>query len=381
MAARSRVVLIGTEGRRAEQFSDALRSSGFGNPVFVHYRDIIRKSLRLSSIVEPGDVVRIESPGKDFELEKELLRAGGAEAVDSLLFDRGLILPQRAWYRGWCDVLNEISQQLSECAPHMVMNSADEIALMFDKVRCQDLLYAAQIPVPHSLGTIACFDELRDRMRAQNCRRVFLKPAHSSSASGIIAYEFSGDRHRAATTVETVEADGQVRLYNSRKVRKLSDLDDIRVLVDRLAEHNLFVQRWYPKAGIGGKTFDLRVVVIGGKAKNVVVRQSRTPFTNLHLLNMRGQLSLVRAAMGEERYAEVLSTCERAARLFPNCLYVGVDVLISSDFRGHAIAELNAFGDQLPGVLHEGKSTYEWELEALAARRVRRATTVVSDCV
>ena len=63
----------------------------------------------------------------------------------------------------------------------------------------------------------------------------------------------------------------------------------------------------------------------------------------------------------------MLATCERAlATCFPRSLYAGFDVLVEPDFRTVRIIEINAFGDLLPRVLHEGRDTYESEVhEAL----------------
>ena len=409
--AKKRFVVVGEpESRRVQLFSEAVAVRGDNDILVISYLDLIAGAKCLESEVRDGDVVRLESPGKNFELERELLRLGAGERIsstappenatgtatfafsgngelsdrqiDSLVFDRGLILPQRQWYRGWCSVLNMVAAQLSKCESHDLMNAPDEIAVLFDKIRCHDLLSVAGVAVPQSFGTISNFDELLQLMASRNCRRVFLKPAHGSSASGIVAYENSGMKHRAVSTVEIVSYSGaelslspvetaqggHLKLYNSRKVRTYANFHDIRELVNALCQHNLFVQKWYPKASIGNKVFDLRVLVVAGKSRHVVVRESKSPFTNLHLLNSRGQLSSVRNALGEDRFNAVLATCEKAAALFPKCLYVGVDVLIGSDFRGHAVAEVNAFGDLLPGIMCDGLSTYEAELEALERR-------------
>jgi hypothetical protein len=58
-----------------------------------------------------------------------------------------------------------------------------------------------------------------------------------------------------------------------------------------------------PKAGIDGRTFDLRVLVIAGRARHAVARLSRGPMTNLHLLNERGDPARVAriAASWDER--------------------------------------------------------------------------------
>ncbi|RUS95886.1 hypothetical protein DSM106972_088990 [Dulcicalothrix desertica PCC 7102] len=58
-------------------------------------------------------------------------------------------------------------------------------------------------------------------------------------------------------------------------------------------------------------------------------------------------------------------TCEQAAKLFPTSLYCGVDLLILPDWKQHAILEINAFGDLLPGILWNGMDTYTSEVKAM----------------
>ncbi|BAZ17613.1 hypothetical protein NIES4071_94930 [Calothrix sp. NIES-4071] len=58
-------------------------------------------------------------------------------------------------------------------------------------------------------------------------------------------------------------------------------------------------------------------------------------------------------------------TCEQAAKLFPRSLYCGVDLLILPDWKQHAILEINAFGDLLPGILWNGMDTYTSEVKAM----------------
>lgn len=383
-------LIIGeSDSRRVELFKEALTKRGFMEPRVVSYLELISGSKKLNELIESGDVVRIESPGKDFEVERALLRLGcetsgssfnarsqannavrvgslTQQEVSELVFDRGLILPQSQWYRGWCFILKLISDQLAASRKHFVMNSPEEVAVLFDKSECQLILGRTGIRMPALLGQISSFEELQLLMESTRSNRVFLKPAHGSSASGIVAYQASKGKHRARSTVEVVAKENAVNLYNSRKVRTYTSREDIETLVNALCAHNLIVQKWYPKASINKKVFDLRVLVVGGRSRHVVVRESKSPFTNLHLLNGRGQLSIVKEALGEERYAALLGSCESAARAFPNCLYVGVDVLISSDFQSHAIAEVNAFGDLLPGILCDGISTYEAELDAMS---------------
>jgi hypothetical protein len=60
-----------------------------------------------------------------------------------------------------------------------------------------------------------------------------------------------------------------------------------------------------------------------------------------------------------------MRTCERVARCFPESLHVGVDLMFSPDWRRHAVAEVNAFGDLLPGLVVDGRDTYGEQVAAL----------------
>src|SRR5262249_45914802 len=204
--------------------------------------------------------------------------------------------------------------------------------------------------------------ELPEGMRQRGCRGVFVKLAHGSSASGVVAYQARGAQQRALPTVEMVRRHGKLRLYNSRRIRRYHKPAEVAELIDALAREGVRVEEWVPKAGLDDHVFDLRVVVIAGRARHTVVRMSRSPMTNLPLLNRRGDLAAVLDRMGPEAWQAACRTCERAAAAFPGSLHVGVDLLVAPGFRRHAVLEGNAFGDLLPGVLSEGVDTYEAEI-------------------
>jgi hypothetical protein len=293
--------------------------------------------------------------------------------VSELTFDRGRILPSRQWYLGFCRLLRLIERQLAGCSEHRLMNSPDEIAVMFDKPCCHERLARAGVPVPPGLGVVRSFDGLIERMGQTGCRRVFLKLAHGSSASGVVAYQTDGRRHHAQTTVEPVQREGELHLYNSRRIRVYQDPREIAELVDALCRHRVHVEQWLPKAGLQNRALDLRVVVIAGQARHTVVRLSRTPMTNLHLLNARGDLEALQDRMGPEAWDAARRTCERAMGCFPGSLYAGIDLAVASGYRRHAVLELNAFGDLLPDLLCDGLDTYAAEALATGASWPRQS--------
>jgi hypothetical protein len=379
--------LIGNAGcRRVVLFQEALARCRLPPALLVSYADLIAGRATLEEVVRPGAVVRLESPGRDFEVEKALLAAGADEAeadgptrisraaAERLPFDKGRIWYPRQWYLGFRATLRRLDEQLSRCPPYVLTSRPADIEILFDKCRCQDLFARHSIPVPRGLGAVRSFDELHKRMRETGCPRVFVKLAHGSSASGVVAYQTCRAQQLALTTVEMVRHRGELHLYNSRKIRRYHKAADVAPLIDALAREGVRVEEWVPKAGLDGHVFDLRVVVIAGQARHVVVRMSRSPITNLHLLNRRGDLSAVVDRMGTEVWAAARRTCERAAAVFPDSLHLGVDLLLAPGFHRHAVLEGNAFGDLLPGVLSDGADTYEAETQAVVARTTGKRT-------
>jgi glutathione synthase/RimK-type ligase-like ATP-grasp enzyme len=370
--------VVGNPGcPRVGYFQAALARCGLPPAQLVSYADLIAGRVTLEQAVTPGAIVRLESPGRDFEVDKALLAAGAdepdaegptrisREQATRLAFDRGRIWYPRQWYLGFRAVLRRIAEQLSRCPPHRLLNPTGDVEVLFDKPRCQARFAEAGLPIPRILGPVRSHEELRERMQEAGCPRVFVKLAHGSSASGVVAYRSGGDRQEALTTVEMVRSDGELRLYNSRLIRRYHQPAEVSELIDALAREGVQVEEWLPKARLDADVFDLRVVVIAGEARHVVVRMGQGPMTNLHLGNCRGDLSAVVARMGSDGWHLARRTCERAAAVFPHSLLVGIDLLVAPDHRRFAVLEANAFGGLLPGVVSEGEDTYEAEVRAV----------------
>jgi hypothetical protein len=365
--------VVGNPGcPRVAGFQQALARVGLPPATLVPWADLI---TRRAALEPAGAAVRLESPGRDWEVEKLLLAEGAGEpdepgpsridreAALALAFDKGRIWFPRQWYLGFRAVLRRLP-----ALPRVTTPPAD-VEMLFDKERCQELFGAAGIPVPPGLGLVRSFDELRRRMRQAGCRAAFVKLAHGSSASGVVAYRAGGPRQEAITTVEMVRAGGELKLYNSRLIRHYRQPAEVARLIDTLAREGVRAEEWLPKATLDGHVLDLRVLVIAGRARHAVVRMSQGPMTNLHLGNRRGDLSAVRERMGDQAWRAALRTCERAAALFPGSLQVGVDLLVYPDWQRHAVLEANAFGDLLPGVVCGGLDTYEAAVRAVAGPR------------
>ena len=379
------VLIANPDGKRAELFAAALARRGHPPAVVVPWLDVLAGRDRLCEAVRGGAIVRLESPGRDFEVEKHLIARGAAEPEDEdhtadaisaadalcLPFDKGRVWYPRQWYRGFRAVLRDLAARLAQMPGVRWTSTPADIIDLFDKRRCQARLAAAGVPIPPGLGPAASYDELRERMREAGRSRVFVKLACGSSASGVAAFAVHGDRVMATTTVELVRQGGRWAMYNSRRVPRYDSAARVAALFDTLCREGVRVEEWVPKAEFRGRGCDLRVLVIAGREQHAVVRLSDTPMTNLHLLNDRADpADLIAEIDDPERWEEAMTACRRTARVFARCLHVGVDLLFTPGFRRHMIVEANAFGDLLPGVTSGGLDTYEAELAALEADEV-----------
>lgn len=374
------VLIANPETRRVELFQQALARFGLPSAKLVPYEDLLAGRCSLDAWDASNLWFRLDAPERNFAVDRALIGAGAAvqdpgqhqrieaDAADQLACDKGRILYPRQWYLGWRRCLQNWTRSMHG----RVFNHPEDIITMFDKVQCQRRLAHHGIPIPRSLtqdGTILSYEQLRERMDQHGCQRVFVKLAHGSSAAGVVAYERRGIAERAITTVERVAEQGQLRFYNSRKIRQYANPYEIADILNFLLKESAQVEAWMPKARLEGREFDARVVVIGGKARQVVLRVGNSPMTNLHLGNDRRAISALPKALSSENWQAMLHTCERAAACFPRSFYCGIDLLIAPNYRDHSILELNAFGDLLQGITWQGQDTYTTEIALLLAQQ------------
>lgn len=283
--------------------------------------------------------------------------------IQKKLQQKGRIISPPQFHAGFNVLMKQLTLKLAEQVNVTVMNHPDDIMLAFDKFNCQRQLQLQGIPVPPSLGEINDYDQLREQMRTQGVSRVFIKLKHGSAASGIIALETSGKKIQIKTSIEYhLIKQGKSALFNTRKIRKSNNETDISLLVDTLCKMEVYVERWIPKAQIKGYNSDLRILMIGGKAQHQVLRMSQSPITNLHLLNQRADVSLLKQRMTKTSWDSMIHSCEQVARLFSKSLYIALDVVVSISLKQHFILEVNAFGDLLKDIYFNGLTPQEAEI-------------------
>ena len=377
-----RFIVIGNpENRRIALFQTTLQRSGLPAATVVSYLDLLTGHQSLENVIQVGDIIRIESPGENFAVEQQFIALGttdlategkyiSAKQAVELDYEHGCIYYPRQWYQGFSAFLRKMQttfEHLWQANIHFtVMNAPLNILTMFDKRRCHQLCQDNNILVPPSLCcAIDSYDKLREVMIHTGQRRVFVKLAYSSSATGIVAYEIDsqGIREQAYTSVELVYRQKQPIFYNSIKIKRYRNHTDIKTIIDWLCREGVHVEQWLPKAHYQGYVYDLRIVIIAGQARHRVVRLSKTPLTNLHLGNAR--LNASELQLTNKLWQRIETIAVRSATLFSKSLYAGLDIILPLRSQTPMILEINAFGDLLPGIYDNGMDTYQAEVVAL----------------
>jgi hypothetical protein len=359
------IVVIGVPGsRRVSAFLSDAHRLGVGRIDVLSYLDWIDGCSRPPP---PGALVRIESPSECSLTTRAILKAGIApieacggvpiseSEIDRLACDRGEMLHPRQWFFGYQEILTRMSERWSD-RDICWLSRPSAIVTAFDKLACLELWSDAGLPVPRRFPGIVTYSQLRREISGQHAR-IMVKLRFGYSAIGAVALEWRGSRVRAITTME-ITSGGRPRLFVTKRPRVLTSELEIAWLFDRLAEEDVLVEEWLPKARWYGKPYDVRAVVIKGKLQHVVGRSSGSPFTNLNLDATRIPREAVERHLGAS-WDHFESLCQQAARQVPGAGVLGLDVLVRPCRRRFAILEANAFGDYLPGLMHRGRSIYQ----------------------
>ncbi|WP_411347797.1 STM4014 family protein [Paenibacillus sp. WLX2291] len=318
----------------------------------------------------------------------------------------GRIFYPAQWFRGYCRLLSWLQQQVSLHMPQAQwLNAPADVALMFDKRACSHHLATAGVAVPpilsmqdhgalhsewqsgesnyetlrqqlHHAGqsfhmptdtitSITGYEHLHQSLKQQYARRVFVKLFCGSAASGVIAYQYQPHTGAeiAMTTIGMEQVNGETIFYNSGRLIRYTQHDDIRRIVDWLAVEGIHVERWVSKDMINGKAYDVRQLVCREGAGHAVARLSRTPITNLHLRNER--IVLEDCQLPPQTVDSISAVAMQALSCFAGSFCAGMDVLVPQHGGRPLIMDVNPFGDLLYHIRHRGMSPYEWELDCL----------------
>lgn len=337
-----RLGLVGNpENRRIRDFAARWQALGQAPPTLIDYQQLPDKT--------PGvDVLRIDSPGENAALASRLVALGGGPS--NVQLEHGEIAYLREFHQGYCALLGQIEAWHLPC-----FNAPSDIAVMFDKWDCHQRFAAKGLARPDSVMAPTSFEQWRHARPERG--RIFLKPLHGSSSSGVCALRWTPTRQQL---IGPISVSGG-RLYNSLRVRRYQSWDEIEYILARLLPQGMISETWIPKLSIDGGVVDARILVIAGQARHVVLRQSHSPMTNLHLGNRRADPKLLAPELSAAAQLAV-----QAAACFPGSLYAGVDVLLDGNGRPY-IGEINAFGDLLPDLSDRGEDTYSAIAQAYLA--------------
>lgn len=367
---KKQLLVIGNpENRRIQFWLKAVAKSGHTCRV-VSYLELLQSRLHFDGFIPSHCLIRIESPGENFEVTKRLIALGANSSLENqhpislvaalnLPLEKGRIRYTRQWFLGFQLFLKQLEQYAASLEQVHFINQPSSIAFLFDKLACQDFLYQKNIPVPSLIGQVKNYEHFQSLLSPLLYQQVFLKPIHGSSASGVLAYRRFKDKEMLTTSVELITDQQQVKLYNSLKIKKYTKHQSIQQIINSLAKDGLYAEQWIPKASNPSGAYDFRMVTIGGQARQVIARQSHSPMTNLHLGNRRGDLQAIQAQISATVWNNLQQLANSVAQLFEDLSYIGMDVLLANDYRSAMILELNAFGDLLPNCWHLGEDTYE----------------------
>lgn len=368
------------EHRRVHFFQEALARHGAQPARVLSYEQLVSEQIDWADYLRPETILRIESPGENTTVMRALLRLGAARSPstatcpqalepdfeDPAQRERGRLIHPTQRFMGFRAILEQLQDALTQHPVRFMTNSPEAIMTMFDKAETYERFSAHEVPCPERLGHITSYEQLRSVMEEQDAPNVFIKLRYGSSASGVVAYMVRGSREIATTSARLVRRNQECVIFNSLQMQRYQRREDIEALINTLAAEGVVVERWMPKASREGKNFDLRVVVINGQAQHIVMRTSRSPMTNLHLGNARGDLDALIEDIGPERFALAQTCAELAHSPFSQqSLYAGADIMFSPSYEDAMAIEINAFGDLIPNIFIDGEDTYGAEVRAI----------------
>jgi hypothetical protein len=372
------MILIGQpHQRRTRMLQHALQARGMVTAITIDWADVLSTpediAARLRSF--KGYPIKIDSPGESPELHDGLIQHGwrcmGEPGAPPHRLAHGELAHQHLWYAGFADLLRKLAAGVSNAR---WLNAPRDILRLCDKRDCQEHLMSAGIDTPPLLGPVDGYAQLHDRIRADGIDRIFVKARFGSSAAGVVAYRRHRDgREVAYSSAEIQNQSGDIRIFNSLRVRRHTHHHEIATLINAIAAQGAYAEHWIakPRATHQARAnFDLRVVAFAGVPRQRVARIASQPMTNLHLGNRRGDVARSLDAEGVRRFEH---TVQRAAAVFPHSTMIGFDLIPTG---GRVLVlEANTFGDLLPGLLWQNMSTYDdqaaWCADFYAARNTK----------
>ena len=119
-------IIANPENRRVELIEKALANLNLPPAIVISYADLITGKQNLEQFNLPDNIIRFDSPEKNFEVDKAIIAAGeelegeqnthqkiSSDEVEQLEFDKGRIIYPRQWYLGWRNLLRGWEKELN----------------------------------------------------------------------------------------------------------------------------------------------------------------------------------------------------------------------------------------------------------------------------
>ncbi|MDR1161982.1 MAG: STM4014 family protein [Tannerellaceae bacterium] len=236
------------------------------------------------------------------------------------------------------------------------LNEPEAIVHALDKVKSKEQL-AGLRTTPLVASSVAGFDSLVDLLLKERCFNVFIKPRFGSGAGGILALRYN--KRSGALAVYTTLARHHTFVYNTKRINRLTNPQEIAILINTIADTGLLIEEWIQKDSVEGENYDLRVVCQFGNVEHIVVRCSKGVITNLHLNNkarLYAELPLPQSIKEEINELSI-----RATQL-SGLQYAGIDILIERDTQLPYLIEVNGQGDHLYQDIYSKNTIYKKQL-------------------
>lgn len=240
------------------------------------------------------------------------------------------------------------------------VNSPENIVKLLNKEECKKKLIDRKIPVTELIAAnIKTVEELLELLLEKHIFSVFVKPTCYSGAAGIVALRIQPYTGKlAAYTSCVLDSD---KIVNTKRINYITEKQKIYKILNQILSLGTVVERWRPKAEFNGKSYDLRVVWQFGKIAFIVVRQSNSPITNLHLNNQA--LEFANLGLLSKQYENIEEICCRAVEAFSGLSVAGIDILIDKNNGNPYIIEMNGQGDLIYQDIYAENSIYQEQVQ------------------
>jgi glutathione synthase/RimK-type ligase-like ATP-grasp enzyme len=314
-------------------------------------------SRRTTYFIKAGEYAGIDTRFITYkELEKDL------PAYENVLIKLEPPLYREAGFTAWhtlcmdyCRLLKRIGQ-LKKKETVRFLNEPEAIINSLDKVKNKEQL-AGLRTTPLLSSSVADFDSLVDLLLKERCFNVFVKPRFGSGAGGIMALRHN--KKSGAFVAYTTLARNHIFVYNTKRINRLTNPQEIALLVNTIAETGVLIEEWIQKDSIDRKKYDLRVVCQFGNIEYIIARCSKGAITNLHLNNEARLYDDLRLSQSIKEEINELSL--RAIKL-SGLQYAGIDVLIERDTKLPYLIEVNGQGDHIYQDIYGENKIYKKQL-------------------